>query len=313
MNIRCYRKHNLSFIEVTNEKSLKVILCDFGASIYRVYFNDEPMNRTVRNNDNYLNPKCYYGKTIGRTSNRIGNSQILINGSQYNLEENEPNKVLHGGPHGLSNKQFEYVVEGLSNYVLVKFKYLSKHLEGGYPGDLLVEVHYVIYKNIDRFDVKYFAISEDDTPVSLTNHTYFCLGEKENSKLELMVRSFKHIKVDEALLPVANAVNIKKFDLNRYKPLKDEFDHYFYFSKVDYNLNNVSLKNEKFRLDIYTDYPGVQIYTSNSPTEFNLSDEVNELHDSVAIEPSEPFNKINILKAGHQYRRNINYIFKKIK
>ena len=80
--INRYQISSVSFIEIIT-KNLKVTLCDFGASIYSIYFDDTLMTQTLVNEKDFLNSGVYHGKTIGRTANRIKGTSIYINNKEY--------------------------------------------------------------------------------------------------------------------------------------------------------------------------------------------------------------------------------------
>ena len=217
MKISYYSKSNLNFIEVENDLDLKVVFCDLGASIFNIYFHNECMTRNVRRIEDFKEPSCYYGKTIGRTSNRLKGHLFDIHDVIYNLENNEGWNTLHGGKSGFSNQLFKPVVDTFEDYVRVTFSYFSKHLEGGYPGNVNIIVTYFVYKDHNYFDVDYQAISDMDTLFSLTNHSYFCLGDNDISNLQLFIRGHKYLNVDKANLLAKNIRDVNEImDFTKY-------------------------------------------------------------------------------------------------
>ncbi|MCR5185194.1 MAG: hypothetical protein K6C32_03855 [Bacilli bacterium] len=326
MKISSYNKEGLNFIEVLNGSLLKVVFCNLGASIFNIYFCDEQMTRNVKNIKDYKLPTCYYGKTIGRTCNRFKGNKLDINGNLYTLEPNEGENVLHGGVNGLSNKRFKSTINTYSSYVEVVFTYLSPHLEGGYPGNLNLEVKYVVYKSVNKIDISYTASSDMDTFLALTNHSYYSLGDIDISNIELRINGYRYLKTDySSLLPVEILDVDEVRDFSKYKKITDHidsellkgkmmngYDTYWYFDEVKINKPNVSIRNQKYLLNVYTDFEGTQIYSSNYEPSFDLSSKF-KYRDSVAIEPSDSFYKPAILLKGKTYRRNISLEFKKNK
>ncbi|MCR5231774.1 MAG: hypothetical protein K6B64_03920, partial [Acholeplasmatales bacterium] len=62
----------ISFIEIENNLSTKVILSNVGASIYDILTKDKDGNvesiiYTTKNKDDFSKERCMLGKTIGRT------------------------------------------------------------------------------------------------------------------------------------------------------------------------------------------------------------------------------------------------------
>lgn len=122
----------------------------------------------------------YFGETIGRTTNRIKDAQIHnLNGETYTLHANNPPSSLHGGAEGWGKKDFDGPIpinrigkEG------VRFTYLSRDGEEGYPGTVECKVWYTAGKEGDKtvLDVEYQVDSVGDhceeTVVGVTNHRY---------------------------------------------------------------------------------------------------------------------------------------------
>lgn len=122
----------------------------------------------------------YFGETIGRTTNRIKDATIPnLNGRTYQLAANDGPNCLHGGAQGWGKKDFEgptpvnrHGKEG------VKFTYLSKDGDEGYPGTVLCTVWYDAGTEDGKtiLDVEYqveFVGDEcEETVVGVTNHRY---------------------------------------------------------------------------------------------------------------------------------------------
>jgi galactose mutarotase-like enzyme len=58
----------------------------------------------------------------------------------------------------------------------VKFTYVCADGEGGFPGELWIEVVYKISSDKNEVVIEYKAITDKPTPVSLTNHAAFNLA-----------------------------------------------------------------------------------------------------------------------------------------
>jgi len=121
----------------------------------------------------------YFGETIGRTTNRLKNARLDLNGKTYQLEANDGPNCLHGGAQGWGKKDFEgptpvnrHGKEG------VKFTYLSKDGDEGYPGTVLCTVWYVASMEgcktvLDvEYQVEFVGDECAETVVGVTNHRY---------------------------------------------------------------------------------------------------------------------------------------------
>ena len=326
MNVNYFIKNNLNFIDVYNDLGLRAIFCDLGASIFDIQINNEPMVRNAKNLEDFKRPDCYYGKTIGRTSGRIKGDLITIIDKTYQLEANERGNVLHGGKSGFSNQRFTFRVEIFAEHIDVVFNYLSKDLEGGYPGNVNVEVRYVVHKCINQIDVLYHASSDQDTLLCMTNHSYFTLGDKDLSNLELKIAAHTYLVNDEKdMLPkgkeeVSNILDFTEFkkitkdieDPSLKGPAINGYDNQYFFNEINEDVVGVSLRNNKYQLDIKSNYEGLVIYTSNYKPNFELNNSL-QMRDSIAIEPSDSLLDKHLLTKDYLYSRKISYIFTNIK
>ena len=122
----------------------------------------------------------YFGETIGRTTNRIKGAKLHnLNGQTYELAVNNGRNSLHGGLHGWGKKDFEgpkamnrHGKEG------VEFRYLSKHMEEGYPGTVEGKVWYMGSMEDGKtvleaeYQVEFVGDECEETVVGVTNHRY---------------------------------------------------------------------------------------------------------------------------------------------
>ena len=279
------------FIELKN-KNISIELSNVGASIYRIRFNNEDMVVTPINKDDFFKKNTYFGKTIGRVAGRIE-----LNDKRYNLQKNDGELSLHGGFDGISTKAFPYKKENNK----VEFTYLSKDGEAGYPGNLSLKVIYELLD--DGLRVNYFASVDQPCLVALTNHTYFCLGEKDNKKLVLSIDSDEHIEIDSHLKPVCRKTNDIKFN----EPFKTDVDTFFYLKDKVIRLNG-----EHYALEITTDYEGVQVFTDHFDDGISVYNSKETNHRGLAIEPEDDQLDRKELLPNHKYERYIEYRFKKL-
>ena len=325
MNVNYFSKNDLNFVNVYNDLGLKVVFCDLGASIFDIIFNNESMVRNVKNLEDFKRPDCYYGKSIGRTSGRLRGDEIVINDKTYKLEGNERGNVLHGGKAGFSNQRFTFRVEIFAEHIDVVCDYLSKDLEGGYPGNVNVEVRYVVRRQENRIDINYNARSDQDTLLCMTNHSYFTLGDKNLSNLELKINAHTYLVNDEKdMLPKGKEAVNNVLDFTEFKkickdiedpslkgPAINGYDNLYYLDEVGEEVLNASLRNDRYQLDIISNYEGLVVYTSNYKPNFELNNS-EQIRDSVALEPSDSLLDDHLLLKDHLYSRRISYILKTI-
>ncbi|MBT4708818.1 MAG: galactose mutarotase [Flavobacteriaceae bacterium] len=222
----------------------------------------------------------YFGATIGRYANRIKNGKFKINNTDFILKKNNGPNHLHGGNIGYNDVVWEG--KQLDNQT-VEFKYLSKNMEEGYPGNLNVKVIYHL-SDQNELKIEYFANTDEPTYVNLTHHSFFNLlgagnGNINNHLLYINAKSFTPI--DSKLIPTGKIELAEgtPFDFNTLtkigKRLNDEDEQLKFGNGYDHNfvLNNsnstdilaarVIEKKSGRILEVYTNEPGMQLYGGN--------------------------------------------------
>lgn len=113
----------------------------------------------------------YFGASIGRVCNRIGNGKFNINGKQFDVIRNLNGKhQLHGGQLGFD--KFNWEAQRLENKLVLT--HVSPDGFQGYPGTVFAQVTFELLA--DTFSAKYTAAVSKSTPINLTNHSYFNLA-----------------------------------------------------------------------------------------------------------------------------------------
>ncbi len=319
-----------------NSKGMRVSLSDFGATIVGIFTPDKDGKITditlgfddVKGYD--LN-HTYYGAFIGRNGNRIANASFTINGTKYNLENNDNGNNLHSGFKGYNNFMYEAEVFEDENEITVEFSRLSPDMEQGFPGNLDVCVGYSLTED-NELVIEYHAVSDKDTVVNLTNHTFFNLsGQASGSILDtvLWIDADNFTPTDNKLIPTGEIrpVDGTPMDFRKatrigdrieedYMPLKQAggYDH-------NYCLNNsgedcelvctaVDPKSGR-KIEVYTDLPGMQLYVGNfiDGKVAGKGGYVYKRREGFCLETQyypdacneKPFFKTSVLKAGEEY------------
>src|SRR5215813_6958980 len=84
----------------------------------------------------YLGDHPFFGATIGRYGNRIAKGKFTLDGKEYSLFLNNGPNSLHGGKEGFNRKVWKGEAVEAAHAAAVKFAYVSKDGEEGYPGTL---------------------------------------------------------------------------------------------------------------------------------------------------------------------------------
>lgn len=233
--------------------------------------------------DDYLKNCYYFGAIIGRHANRIEDAHFELNGETYALAKNLGKDHLHGGIKGFDKAVWRAETICADEYDQLVLSYRSIDGEENYPGNLDVRVVYTITDD-STLKIQYFAISDKDTVVNLTNHSYFNLSGHAGGDVlthELMVNADRFTVIDENCMPTGEIREVKgtPLDLNRHTPigsgLSDGYEQIACGNGYDHNwILNVSGKSpEKAAelydpksgrvMEVYTSKPGMQVFTAD--------------------------------------------------
>ncbi len=225
--------------------------------------------------ESYINNAPYFGGIVGRYAARIKDGAFSLNSEQYTLATNNAPNHLHGGIVGFDKKIWQAKSFQESNCVGLSLKLLSVDGEEGYPGNLSVEVQYRL-TNENVLKIAYFATTDKDTPVSLTNHTYFNLsGFKDDIKgHDLHIDADNTLVPDETNVPVGVIKAVDDIDnFNQQKNLGNAielldfgFEHYYIFNKgrqIKDHLVQLSDQKSGRCLKVVTTEPGMLFYTGH--------------------------------------------------
>lgn len=323
MEIKRFYNEGLEFVSVKNRDNFVVTFCALGASMPSIEFDDKFMTLTPYDFELFKDRHIYHGKTIGRVANRIKDGVFKINKKTYHALLNEKTSCLHGGDEGFSNQFFNMDVVANKDEVKVIFTYYSVDMESGFPGNLDVKIVYTVFENENSVAVDYVARSDKDTLVGLTNHSYFCLGDKNINNLRLYINADRFIHPDrDYLYPVEYRPVDKVMDFRVMKKVTQDieanylddswtygYDHHYCFKEVNSVEPQVVLENDKYKLQIITNFDGAQIYTDNYPDTNQFEDTEDVRRRAVAIEPQDDILNRQILKAKEDYIRFIKYVF----
>jgi aldose 1-epimerase len=288
--------------------------------------------------EDYLEDTRHFGCVVGRCANRIGGGKFSLDGQTYELTVNRPPNHLHGGLRAFDRVFWN--AEGIvrDGAVGLKFHYVSKDGEEGYPGNLDVTVYYWLTET-NELRIEYSATTDKPTPVNLTNHSYFNLAGAGSGDIlghELMLAADRFTPVDAALIPTGELRQVAGTPFDFTKPTAigarvDEddqqlkygggYDHNFVFSRWDGKLRRVATVHEpksgRF-MEVLTTEPGVQFYCGNflDGSDVGKGGKPYERRSGFCLEtqhfpdsPNKPQFPSCILRPGEEYRHVTVYRF----
>lgn len=276
----------------------------------------------------------FIGSIVGRCANRIEKGSFNLNNKAYTLAVNDPPNHLHGGINGFNTRVWHADI--CDNQLI--FKLYSHDGDEGYPGNLEVSVTYEFDDN-GRLKISYYAVSDADTVVNLTNHTYFNLsGHKDGDITDHLIKinSDYFTSCDDNCLPNGGIVAVEGTPMDfrvlrtigqyincDYEQIKNAggYDHNYIIKKgqgeFDFAGQAFSPKTGIY-LNVYTDMPGLQFYSGNNIKELPLGKEnsVYGKRSGFCLETQFYPNALRhkrfpspILKAGEVYKHITCYQF----
>lgn len=331
-----------------NSSGAEVSLSSFGATIVSMKVPDKN-GKLVDVVQGYNSVKEYKdspighaGGTIGPCANKIGGGTFTLNGTQYKLECNKDSGKTHchGASAGFDTKNWDYEI--IKNGV--KFSLKRPDNEGGYPGNLEINVSY-IFDEDNKLRIDYSAKTDKDTILNMTNHAYFNLNGVKNTQenniynhiLELP-NSSQYTVNGEYSLPTGEFASVENspMDFRTPKRIGDVIDSDFeqlkigsgfdqnycvdgYDGKKLIDVAKVTSPDTDISLKISTNLPGFQFYTANnlgkSTQPVGKDGKIYEKRSSFCIEPQfypdamAKFVEKPILRKGEEYNRTIVYDF----
>lgn len=268
-----------------NKNGMKVCVSDFGAVLVNLFVpaRDGNMLDVVLgygDAEGYEKGDAAFGAVVGRNANRIGGACFDLNGVHYELAKNDNGKnSLHSGPDYYHKRLWEVKEYGADHISLLLH---SPDGDQGYPGALDMCVTYTLDDD-NTLTIHYETVPDQDTVINMTNHSYFNLnghnsGTVLDHKVTLNADYFTPADAESIPTGEIRSVEGTPMDFRAGRVLGDDIDADYeplrFGSGYDHNW---VLKNEgRFDkvaeavseksgivMEVYTDLPGVQIYTAN--------------------------------------------------
>ena len=327
-----------------NNNGLKAAFLDLGAVISNVWMPDKEGNvdDVVHGYDTVAGYEVNgpsFGAPVGRCANRISDGRFFLNGKEYQLDQNDSTNCLHSGFLRFNHLMYDVEYEKGEGEECLIFSRLSPDGEQHFPGNFQYSITYRLTDN-NEILIAYDGVSDADTVVNMTNHSYFNLGKgghRCSNVLQHEVKIFadKYTPVNDLLYPTGEIcpVNGTPFDFTSFKVLGTDvvsdknspdyfkgYDHNFVLEHEQGEVVLAAVCREPStgrELEVMTDQPGVQMYTAPELFEEGGKEGMTYGHSSAVCFETQNFaNAINtpgfpsaVLKAGDSYRHTTVYRF----
>lgn len=278
---------------------------DDGREVYEITFSDELGNTAcvisygailknlfIRDNtgnfrdvvlgcdtlEEYVAQTARLGSTMGRSTSRTAKARFQINGTEYVLSENRNGFHMHGGFEGFDKKLWDCDIEDDR----VTFTYLSPDGEEGYPGNLTAKVSYS-FDGSGILLIEYDCVSDKDTLINLTNHSYFNLDGHESGDIlnhQLKIKSLTVAKIGADTVPEGEFIDVSGTPLDfsdyhaigerigcSYEPLviSGGYDANYFFEEYGMkSMADLFSDASGIELEVYSDLCDLGLYTANS-------------------------------------------------
>jgi aldose 1-epimerase len=267
----------------TNKNGLTAKVLTYGATLIELHVPDRAgkLGDVVLGFDDlshYEKGHPFFGSTVGRVANRIAKGRFSLGGKEYVLAVNNGPNHLHGGLKGFDKRVWRAAIVSTAGGPSVRFNYVSPDGEEGYPGKLEAAVTYTLTDR-DELRLEYSATTDKQTPVNLTNHTYFNLaGEGDVLNHIVQFEVDKYTPVDDTLIPTGELKSVLNTPFDFRKPTAigariDDvpgsaggYDHNLVVHKGAGGVNRFARVVEPSAgrvMEASTTEPGFQFYTGN--------------------------------------------------
>lgn len=269
---------------MTNEVGMEVAVTDYGAALVKVVVPDrdgKPCDVVCGYDEAaaYEEGDLFLGATVGRIANRIGKASFVLNGKEYQLEKNDNGNNLHSGTD-FYNKRMWNVQEAEGQKVT--FTLESPDGDQGYPGAVHIEVAYELTDD-NALKISYHAVPEEDTIINMTNHSYFNMDGHASGDIcsqEVWIDADAFTRADAESIPTGEITPVEgtpmDFRVKKVigKEIGEDYEALNFGGGYDHNwvLNNqgkfakvaeMSSEESGITMEVYTDLPGMQLYTGN--------------------------------------------------
>lgn len=338
----------------SNAKGTSIDVSNYGCLVTGIRVPDrsgkmDDITLGLRDADAYLTQNHpYFGALLGRCANRIAKGILRVGGKEYQLSVGKrAGNHMHGGVRGFDKRIWDAEILPCEDGECLELSYCSPDGEENYPGNVKVKIRYSLSED-NAFKIQYFAETDADTPVNLSNHIYFNLsGHASGNVLDQQLKMYTHkfAPVEESpiqtnCIPTGEIRDVAGtgMDFTSFRPIRQGFDMkdeqvaicegYDHCWPLDSESPFPVKAAEAYdpasgrALTIFTDMPCLRLYTANilnvpSVNVHDLKDGVSYGHQAgFVIDPQYMSDAVNhpnfkspVLKPGERFHHTTIYQF----
>lgn len=274
---------------ISNSKGMKAGVINYGAILVNLFVPDKEGKAVdvVLGYDTlepYFENGSFFGATVGPNANRIGGASFELEGKRYQLAVNDGKNNLHSDEELGYHKRIWQTETGENN---VTFSIEDEDGCMGFPGNKKISVTYTVTEE-NELKIHYQGLSDKNTIINMTNHTYFNLAGHKAGKIyehKLQLKASCYTPVVAGAIPTGEILSVKDtpFDFLTEKKVGEEigashpqlelvggYDHNWVIDGADGTVREIATVKEETSgrmMKVYTDLPGVQFYAGNFITE----------------------------------------------
>lgn len=309
-------------LKIVNQNGGYVELSNYGATVVSVVVpnRDGKLGHAVlgfSSLQGYVEDTCYIGSTIGRFANRISNAHFVLDGTDFQLDNNDGRHTNHGGVNGFNKKVFD-LVNCEANSVVMST--MSDDMEEGFPGNLTLNISFE-WTETNELKIRYSANTDRKTHLNLTNHCYFNLSDSRVCMEDhrISISSDERLELDAEYIPSGKILKEKSRiqkkihrNINNYYIVRRDED------RMDQWVAQLYEPESGRCLSVYSSYPGLMLYTADFLQSRSHGHKGHQYgsFDGVCIEcqyypdsPNRPEFPSTHLKPGDHYNEYITYKF----
>ena len=335
-----------------NANGMEVCITNYGGRVVSLVVPDKDGKPTdvvlgfdnIKQYADTLNSPSDYGSSVGRYANRIAGGKFSINGTEYQLKQNDGDNCLHGGgTTGWMNQVYDAEQIGAS---ILKLTITAADGENGFPGNVTATTIYKVTSD-NTLDITWEATTDKETIINQTNHNYYNLNgdlSQVGTDMILYVNADNFTPSDKAYIPTGEIKPVEGTAMDFRKPhaigdsINSKFDQIQNAGGYDHNYCLNTFKDGKgddtqvcaslyspktgIFMEMFTNEPGVQVYSANFQGVGKDADIIRKgglkypKHVSVCLEsqkyPDSPNKKDWVqptLKPGEKYYSHAAYKF----